>query len=266
MITALVADDDASSAHVVRELLEGTGKVRVIGEASDGAQCLRMCEEMSPEALFLDIRMPRVSGIEVAERVMAMPDPPMVAFITGHDHYAVKAFDLAAVDYVVKSLDLEEFQVRLSVTVDRVARALERRGESVSELRDRITTIARELAELKRPGRDTFRIPVKDYDEGTVRLLEPAELVYAERRDRRVVLCTENQQFPTYFTIDRLEHRLSNMGFVRANPGTLINIAYIGHMIPNGDGSYDVVLKDPAGTTITASRSRARSLLDSLQP
>ena len=101
MITALVAEDDASSANVMRELLENTGKIRVIGEASDGTQCLRMCAEMPPDALFLDIRMPRVSGIEVAERVMAMPDPPVVAFITGHDH---AEFELAAVDYVVKSL------------------------------------------------------------------------------------------------------------------------------------------------------------------
>ena len=266
MITALVADDDASSANVMRELLENTGKIRVIGEASDGTQCLRMCAEMPPDALFLDIRMPRVSGIEVAERVMAMPDPPVVAFITGHDHFAVKAFELAAVDYVVKSLDLDEFQARLSVTVDRVERALERRDESVADLRDRITAIARELADMKRPGREAFRIPVKDYDEGTVRLLDASELVYAERRDRRVVLCTEGQEFPTYFTIDRLEHRLSEMGFVRANPGALVNMAYIGHMIPNGDGSYDVILTDPAGTTITASRSRARALLDSFQP
>jgi DNA-binding LytR/AlgR family response regulator len=266
MITAIIADDDASSAHVLKELLEGTGKVRLIGEASDGRECIRLCEEMSPEALFLDIRMPRVSGIEVAERVLEAPDPPIVAFITGHDHYAVKAFELAAVDYVVKSLDLDEFQARLRLTVDRMESALERRGTSVAELRERITGIARELADLKKPGKDTFRIPVKDYDEGTVRLLEPTELVYAERRDRRVMLCTTDQEFPTYFTIDRLEARLGDMGFVRANPGALINIGYIGHMIPNGDGSYDVVLTDEGGTTLTASRSRAKALLDSLQP
>jgi len=266
MLRALIADDERSAGDVLQHLLEATGRVEVVARASDGVECLRKWEELSPDALFLDIRMPKVTGIEVAEIVLDSEDPPLVAFITGHDGYAVRAFELAAVDYVVKSIDLAQFQERIGHTVERMERALARGADVIDDLRDRVAQMSRLLANITQQPALPSRLPIKDYEEGTLRLIEPNSVIYAERRDRRVILHTREREFPTYFTIDRLEHRLQTQGFVRANPGALVNLRYIDHLIPNGDGSYDVVLKDEKGTTITASRSRAKALLESLQP
>lgn len=122
-----------------------------------------------------------------------------------------------------------------------------------------------ELAKRNQPKSKSNRIAVKDYKQGSIRLLDPAEIIYIERDGRQVIIHTETNQFPTYFTIDKLEKKLEDLAFYKANQGVLVNIDYIEHMIANGDGSYDLVLKNKPKAQITASRSGAKLILDDLQ-
>ena len=111
-------------------------------------------------------------------------------------------------------------------------------------------------------------IPIRDPEAGSIRLLDPAEVACVIRRDRRVFFLIGGKTVSTYDTIERLGDRLAPSGFFRVNPSALVNIRYIEHLISNGDGSYDIILKEIAGNeyhaTITASRSRAKELLKAL--
>lgn len=109
------------------------------------------------------------------------------------------------------------------------------------------------------------KIAVKDYKEGSIRLLEPHEIIYVKRDGRQVVIYTQNNEFQTYFTIEKLEKRLRNHEFYKASQSVLVNINYIQHMIANGDGTYDIILKDSKVADLTASRSGAKNILSELQ-
>jgi len=262
VLRTVIADEDAA-ALLVQEALQLIGKVEVVGIAGNGMECLELCERHDLDALFLEIRLPGLSGIEVAERMSQLDHPPLIAFITKVDEYAVRAFELNAVDYIIKMNDLPAMVERISRTVERMQAALARNPSDPDELRAMIARLARQQAHpLQR------MLPVRDAKEGTIRLLDPLEVIFITRRQRRTMLVTRQYAYPAYYTIDSLDERLDGEGFFRANPGTLINTRYIEHLLPNGDGSYDVFLKSDLSegaeayhTPVTLSRSRARQLL-----
>ena len=263
MIHAVVVDDQPTWARIIGDLLEATGKVEVVGQASNGTDCLQLVEKTAPDVLFLDVQMPDISGIEVAEIVVALDHPPLIVFITGYDEYAARAFELAAIDYVIKSDELQVLQDRIATTVERIERALDQKAPALEVLRE---TVA-QLVGLQ-PSAPLYMLPIKDYEEDTVRLIDSSLIIYAAREGGRAVLHTTEKAFPTYYTIERLEQRLTSQGFMRINRGTLINLKYVEHLIPAGDGSYDVILKDGNAdmmfNDLTISRSRAKQLFTSL--
>jgi DNA-binding LytR/AlgR family response regulator len=263
VITALIVDDEVSSRRLLKEALDATGKVELLGEADNGQQGLQLIETLHPQIVFLDIQMGELSGLEVARILLEQEQPPLIVFITAYNAYAVDAFELAATDYIVKGLEWDDFAQRLSKTVDRLDQRLASAEApelaSIREALDKLTQ--RQVAPV------TQKLPVKDYDEGTVRLIDPEKVISIERKDRRVVLRTVEREYPTYFTIERLEQRLAGTRFFRANPGALINLDYVEHLIPNGDGTYDVLLADTRGDvdgSITVSRSRSKALFELL--
>ena len=262
MIGAVIGEDDAMAVQLLERLLTATGKVDVIGTASDGIECLQTVEECGPDVVFLDIEMPRLDGIDVAQALLSSDDAPLIVFITGHDEYAVKAFELAAVDYVVKTADMDAFAERVEQAVERLVSKLADQAGSIEQLRESLAGMAQSPLRAV-----TSRLPVKDYTEGTVRLLDPKTVMCVQRSGRRVILQTTEKSFPTYLSIDQLERRLRSEGFVRANRGALLNLSYVDHLIPNGDGSYDALVRDGSGemvATITVSRGQAQALLKSL--
>ena len=258
MIRVVIADDEAASLRLLEKALEATGKVEIVGKASNGAECLQLWEEKSPDAFFLDINMGQPDGLAVAALLTADPHPAHVVFITGHDDHALQAFDLHAVDYVVKSPDLKAFRGRLADTVERLENSLAGAVPEATEVRDL-------LAELRQHGASSAprKLPVKDYKEGTVRLLDPQSIAFVERRDRRAIIHAQGQEFPTYFTMTQLEERLVAAGFFRISPSVIINLDLVEHLIPLGDGSYEVLLQLGPGQeprNFDVSRSRARAL------
>ncbi len=262
MIRAIIAEDDRMSQRLLIKLLEDSGRIQVVGVASNGAECLDLLDMHEPDVIFLDIEMPKIDGLDVAQIALQSSKPPMLVFITGHDEYAVKAFELAAVDYVVKTADVDGFADRVYTTLDRLEAKLNEAPADADSIRETLAELARQQVRVQ-----TSKLPVKDYDEGTVRLLNPSEVLCVERDGRQVVLRTHRKNFPTYFSIDQLEQRLRDNGFVRANRGALVNLAYVQHLIPNGDGSYDAIIRDEQNaviTTITVSRGQSQALLKSL--
>ncbi len=259
----VIAEDDSRFADLLSRLLGLTGRVEVVGTAPSGEACLQLVSETRPDLLLLDIEMPQLSGIEVAELTLGSEDPPLIVFITGHDEYAVRAFGLRAMDYIVKPVDPAELATRLADMLTRVEEELQHRELALDQLRGRVSDAADHLDDNAHATAAPIRgrLPVKDYAQGTLRILPTGAISHVLRDKRHVVVHTEGEALPTTYTIERLARRLSADGFVQISSGALANLAYVSHMIPNGDGSYDVFLSDPAETVLLAPRARAQELL-----
>jgi DNA-binding LytR/AlgR family response regulator len=255
MITALIAEENAAAVSQLRRALAAAGEVQVVAVAESGGECLSLLAEHEPDALLLGAMSGSPGVLEVGQTVSGWECAPVLAFVTKETRYAPLAFDLGAVDYVAVAPGARAFAPRVAVMVARLARA---RAAAAPAAPAEAT--ASPLSVLG-------KLPVKDYTEGTVRLLSTESLICAQRADRRVVLRTRERDYPTYHSIESLARRLAPAGFFRASAGTLINLAHVEHLIPNGDGSYDVLLRAGEQTIqATVSRTRARELLSFLDP
>lgn len=254
-IKTIICDDNEADILALKKIL-GTS-TEILGEVKTANECLELMEANKPDLLFLDIDMPGMNGIELAAMIMDFEEPPKFAFVTGRDDLAIQAFDYSALDYVVKPFSAE----RIQKTLDK-ASSLMTESENQS-MEDAIKKIIAEQQSAAN-SRANDRLPVKDYKERTIRFLDPKKIVFAQRDSRKVNIHTETEVFPTYYTVDKLEERLKEHGFQKANSGLLINMDFVEHMIPNGDGSYDLMIKTHKDKTITVSRSCSKSILTSL--
>lgn len=250
-LRVIICDDNEADILALKKIIKDS--VDIIGEASDANECLDVMDKVEADLILLDIDMPGMNGMQLADIIMDFDNPPMIAFITGREDYAIKAFDLAAVDYVVKPFDLD----RIEKTLEKASALIN--NSKKSDLEDTLRKIINDQNK-----RSIDRLPVKDYKERTIRFVDPAKIVFAQRDSRKVNIYTENEVFPTYYTVDKLEERLKDHGFQKANSGLLINIDFIEHMIPNGDGSYDLLLKVHKDKMVTVSRSCSKAILSGL--
>lgn len=261
MVEVIIADDDPVILKALAGIVSSSDDMIVVGQASRGDDCLQMLN-LDPDVVLLDIEMPGMSGIEVAEAILQDDNPPLVVFVTGHDEYAVRAFELAAVDYVVKGDDLSQLGTRVNAALERARSRVRGTADNREKALDSLFQL---IAHVRPDGVD--RLPVKDYDEQTVRLLEPAEITCAIRSNGRTVIMTESAEYPTYYTISRLATRLESSGFFQASRSAIVNLRYVEHLIPNGDGSYDVILDDGTDhkdAVITVSRGQSQKLMERL--
>lgn len=255
-IRVLIVDDDTEDVEFLYEALDRfKNKIAVVGKANNGLECIDLIEKLTPEVVFLDIEMPGMNGLEIAKSILDFEEPPIIVFVTAHEGYAVEAFKLEAVDYIVKPPDPN----RIATTIERLERVLAQKQTTINTLQRVISNIS-EKQQLS-----LNKLLVKDNEERTIRLIDPAAIIYAEKTDRRVIIHTQENNFPTYYSVDKLENRLTLSGFIRANPKVLVNLNYIDHLIPNGDGSYTMILKDKNNTAHTVSRSHAKELLSLLK-
>jgi len=250
--TLIVDDNPADLAELKRIIID---EIDLVGEAHDANQCLELLENNKIDLLLLDITLPGMSGVELADMVLGFENPPQIAFITGHSDYAIKAFELSALDYVVKPFEKE----RIEQTIRKAQGLKEAAGINTPDLESVVQLL---LKEQNKKQND--KLPVKDYKERTIRFISPKSIVFAQRDSRKVNIVTEEESFPTYYTIDKLEERLQSHGFCKANSGFLVNIDFVEHMIPNGDGSYDLILSAYKEEMITVSRPCSKNILSQL--
>jgi DNA-binding LytR/AlgR family response regulator len=243
-IRALIADDEPRARQFLEKLLGEHHEVEVVGLAHGGAQALEMIHALKPDVAFLDIHMPDLSGLEVA-RLMKGVDMPVVVFVTAYDRYAVEAFEIAALDYVLKPIRRE----RLGDTVRRVVSEA-RSGQRTA--RAQAIEKALETPELKDRLPALKRLPVRHRRE--VKLLELDQVPIVFSRDRLVLARAEGKEYLVDYTLQELESRLPQERFVRVHRGALVNIDAV-ESYGGEDGVLVLKLKD--GTRVEASERRA---------
>ncbi|HHV06706.1 MAG TPA: response regulator transcription factor [Firmicutes bacterium] len=251
-LKVLVVDDEAPARSELRYLLEKTGKVAVVGEAATGPEAIELTRSLEPEALFLDIKMPGQNGFAVAEVLLADEgQPPLIVFATAYDSYALRAFEVSAVDYILKPFQEE----RIAQTVDRLL-AL-RAGFRQMEL---ATNLQSFLDKVKQQ-QNVARVPVDT--NGRILLLPVESICYAYCRDKDVLVKTKTDEYQVRSTLVELEERLGSR-FFRVHKGYLVNMDHVAEVIPWFHGSYLLVLADSNNTEIPVSRRRAPLLREKM--
>ncbi len=246
-IRAVVVDDEELARQVLREYLASHQEIEVVAECGNGFEAVKAITELKPALLFLDIQMPKLDGFEVLE--LAGSDL-VVIFVTAHDAHAIRAFEVHAVDYLLKPIGRERFEA-----------ALERAKGSLSAKSGSATPTSELAAEARPPRQYAGRIPVR---EGTRVVIIPAErLDYAEAQDDYVALACAGRKHLKQQTIAALERALDPEKFLRIHRSYLVNIERVSRVEPYGKESHVAILHD--GTKLPVSRAgyaRLRSLLD----
>ena len=228
---ALIVDDELHARRYLQELLGNETEVTVVGEAATGTEGLDLLRELSPDLVFLDIQMPGLDGFGMVEGVAAETSP-MFIFVTGYSEYAVRAFEIEAVDYLCKPFDKE----RLSIALERAARHFHARQVALES------------------GRDTqylSRLSIKEED-GIV-FVPVDQILWIEAANKYVVVHTIDHQHILRQTIQSLEDTLDPKQFVRIHRSILVRKAAVRGLHPLFHGDYLVKLSN--GVELTLSRS-----------
>jgi two-component system, LytTR family, response regulator len=248
VIRALIVDDEPIARRGIRHQLRGEADLEVIGECGDGAAAIEAITELAPDLVFLDIQMPEVGGFDVVEAI-GVARMPAVIFVTAYDEHALRAFDVHAVDYVLKPIDRHRFRTAVERARRRLAHAPEQHLEERELSLDR--RIAAALGELGRPAHDyARRLAIKG--DGRVILVDVDEVDRLEAAGNYVEVYSGARRHLVRETMASLEARLDPARFVRVSRSSIVNAARVRELQPMFNGDYVVVLRD--GTKVAGSR------------
>ncbi len=234
MLKALVVDDEAPARSELRYLLGEAGGVEVVGEAGNAIEAMQLIKAIPYDVIFLDINMPGLTGVQLAEALSAHPRPPAIIFVTAHSEHAVKAFEVRATDYLVKPVELE----RLEAAIARLVPVSEQAPARV----DRIL--------VEKVGKKLL-IPVE-------------EILYLMAKDDYSYLHTAADRYLSTMSLASLEQKLEPVGFFRIHRRYLVNLSCVKEVVPMYGGTLLLTIADQAGTQIPVSRRRVPSLKKAL--
>jgi two-component system LytT family response regulator len=249
-IRTLIVDDEPLARRRLRTLLDADPEVTVVGESGDGERALADVRTLRPDLMFLDVQMPILDGFGVLEALAEGPLPAVI-FVTAHDRYALKAFEVHALDYLLKPFDRDRFAAALQR-----AKAQVRRGQSPA-----VDQQLRELLQAVQDRRQVAeRLAVKSG--GRVYLVRVEDIDWIEAASNYVRLHVGKEEHLLRDTLAGLESRLDPARFVRVHRSTIVNIDRIRELQPGFHGDHVIILRD--GTELALSRSCREKLEASL--
>lgn len=250
-IRALIVDDEPIARRGIRQYLKGELDFEIIGECSNGQEAVAAIEKERPNLVFLDVQMPLLDGFGVA-RAVGPQNAPAIVFVTAYDEHAIAAFEVNALDYLLKPIDYERFQKTL-------VRVREQVNSSKSNLLEKkLTSLLNGLIPAK-PRQYQERIAIRH--NGNVILLNVHEIDWIVAQGNYVRLHTQSRTHILRETMNGIESKLESARFVRLRRSTIVRIDRIKELRPLFNGEYTVILKD--NTEFTSSR-RYRKNLDVL--
>jgi two-component system LytT family response regulator/two-component system response regulator LytT len=253
-IKVLVVDDEQPARDELCYQLEQLGDVEVVAQAGNGVEALAAVDRFGPDLLFLDIQMPGLNGFEVARQLLEREDDaPALIFVTAFDQHAVEAFEVNAVDYLLKPVD----RARLEQALTRARRRLSQ--ERPDPVNDQLERLVKMMASRRR---DQVAVKVGE----RFLLVQAEEIIYASLADESINIVTgQVTGTSNYRTLDELQARLDPEVFWRVHRSHLVNINKIKEIVPWFSRNYILRMKDAKGTEIPVSRTQTKRLREYLK-
>jgi two-component system LytT family response regulator len=243
-IRAIIVDDEELARAVLREFVAAHPDIELTAECSNGFEAVKAVNDFKPDLVFLDIQMPKLDGFEVLELI---GNDLAIIFVTAYDQYALRAFEVHAVDYLLKPFGADRFEAALT----RARQRMGTQGQVPADL----------AAAARAPGQHADRIVLRDGSD--VYIIPVAKLDYAEAQDDYVALAAEGKKRLKQQTISSLEQSLDPARFLRIHRSYILNLERLKKLEPYGKDTHVAILAD--GTRLPVSRSgysRLRSILD----
>jgi two-component system LytT family response regulator/two-component system response regulator LytT len=262
-LKAVLVDDEQLARDELGYLLGQVGGVEVVGQAGNGVEALSTIDRLQPDVVFLDVQMPGLTGFEVARRMLDTGIESRIIFVTAYDQHAIEAFEVNAVDYLLKPVD----QARLELAVERARRrtasdrpataAASPGGVSHAELEKIV-----QLVSERQSRRERLAIKVGE----RFLLVQAEEIIYASLADEGITVVTsQHRGTSNYRTLDDLQQRLDSTVFWRVHRSHLVNINKIKEIVPWFSRNYLLRMKDDKSTEIPVSRTQTRRLREYLK-
>jgi two-component system LytT family response regulator len=251
-LRVVLADDERPARRFLVKLLESFPDVEIVGEAANGKDALDLIASQRPDLALLDLHMPEAGGLDVA-RLLKAGATPSIAFVTAHDDFAIEAFELNAIDYLLKPVDRE----RLATTL---ARARTRAAAGPAERESRLAAVSAALESAARQD-PIERIPVRRKDETVILPVRQIASIVADGELLHLTTVT-NERYTISHRLHALEARLDPRRFVRLSRSALAAVDQIRTVSPMPGGTYQVQLAN--GQTLQVSRIQSRVLRDTL--
>jgi two-component system LytT family response regulator len=240
-IKVIIVDDEPLAREKLREMLKQEPRVEILDECASGQKAVTSIQKHSPDLLFLDIQMPGLDGFGVLRAIPA-DKMPYVIFVTAYDQYALKAFDVYALDYLLKPFDRERFEKALNRAKSQIKR------DRSTEVNKGILDL---LEELKASNKHLDRVVIKT--SGRIQFLKSNEIDWIEAEGNYVRIHSGKEKHLLRETISAMESQLNPRTFLRIHRSTIVNLDRIQELQPWFHGEYRIVLKD--GTQLMLSRS-----------
>lgn len=234
MIRAVIADDEAPAREKLERWIAGQPDMELVGSAEDGLSAAQCIEQCHPDVAFLDVQMPTLSGLQVAAQ-LEPSSAPLIVFVTAFDEHAVKAFDLNAIDYLLKPYDQ-----------DRFARTVQRVRERLHSHESGATAVA--IGRARAPACERLLVPIGE----RLQLIDAASIEWLEADDNYVHMHTAARTYLLRRTLQDLLLQLGEQRFVRIHKSAAVNLGSIGSLTPLFKGDYEIHLHN--GHTLRLSR------------
>ena len=243
MIKVLVVDDEVPSQKELSYIINQHPDFEVIGSAGSGREALELLSRLKPQVAFLDIQLYDINGLDLAGKIAHIDKKIIVIFATAHDDFAVRAYELNALDYVVKPFD----EIRIFKTLDRIRSNLALQGgsphpEENSYLQD---------SPLER---------ICAVGNGKYMVINCKDIVYVTAEERKTQLKLKDDCLPSSFTLQELGEKLDQKDFLRVHRAYIVNLHYIKEVIPWFNGSFKLIMEDRQHSEIPVSRNYAKEL------
>lgn len=240
-IRIMIAEDERLAREELIYLLQQETDVELLATATNGRELLELVDANEPDVVFLDIKMPELEGTQAARMLASRKQQPLIVFCTAHEEFAVDAFKLYAVDYLLKPFEPKRIQ------------------ETMQRVRERLV---KAKAEQTAPSKRS-KLLVEENNRLVV--IDPATIVYAVREERFVQIHTQTEAYTTKMTLTQLAEKLQAYDFFRTHKSYLVNLQFVSELTPWFKGAYNLSLKGDARIKIPVSRTSAKDLLRKLE-
>jgi len=241
LIKTLVVDDEPIARRSVCRQLEGEADIDIIGVCGSGREALSIIQKQKPDLVFLDIHMPELDGFELLENVK-LDEWPTIIFVTAYERYALRAFDIHVLDYLLKPFDRERFQKALN----RARRQI--RDSGVDQTNSRVLAL---IESLKRQQNYLERFAINSG--GRTLFLNAQEIEWVEAADNYVLLHVGRKEHLLHETMGSIETKLDPRSFLRIHRSKIVNLGRVKELQPMFHGNYVVTMSD--GSRLTSGRS-----------